>query len=210
MKRSTHPIVLGCLVEGLLAAFFVSFWTPGGDSPMRLIVAILHIPGLLTSRLFNLGNGDEVMPAILVMLGLWILFFYRLRAHLAGPDRQKPITASGLKIIALVTVLGIAAVLLVWRFGPLPRQLKNMAAANQHIQILRPMLDQDARFTNVKLHTYSAAGGSLLLAGELLSDGDLADLKQIVLASKPPVEVVYQVYIFPPELLELRKRTDDD
>jgi len=209
LNRFAHPIVLGCLVEGLLAALLVKFWIPGGDSVIRPIVVVLHFPGLLiSSALFNLGNGDEVIPSILVMLGLWILFFYRLRAYLAGSDRQKPVTARGLQIIAIVTMLGVAAVLLIQRFGPFPSQMARMAQAEQHIQILRPMLQSDARFTNITLHPFTGAGGSLSLSGELLSESDLAELKQIVLASKPPVEVVYRVYVIPPELQDERRKTN--
>ena len=115
---------------------------------------------------------------------------------------KKSLTSRGLQIIAIVTMLGVAAVLLIQRFGPFPRQMENMAAAEQHIQVLRPMLLQDSRFTNIALHVFTGAGGSLSLSGELLSDRDLEDLKQIVETSKPPVEVVYHVTVIPPELLE--------
>ena len=123
---------------------------------------------------------------------------------------KKPVTSRGLQIIAIVTMLGVAAVLLIQRFGPFPRQMENMAAAEQHIQILRPMLQQDPRFTNLSLHVFTGAGGSLSLSGELYSDRDLADLKQIVQTSKPPVEVVYHVFVVPPELLEDWKKSKSE
>ena len=121
---------------------------------------------------------------------------------------KQPVTSKGLQIIAVVAMLGVAAVLLIQQFGPFPRQMRNMAAAEQHIQTLRPMLQQDARFTNIALHPFTGAGGSLSVSGELLSDKDLADLKQIVATSKPPVEIFYRVNVIPPELQdELRKTT---
>src|SRR6185436_18657088 len=123
---------------------------------------------------------------------------------------MKPVTSKGLQIIAIVTMLGVAAVLLIQRFGPFPRQMENMAAAEQHIQVLRPMLQQDPRFTNIALHPFTGAGGSLSLSGELLSDRDLADLKQLVETSKPPMKVVYHVTVIPPELLEDRKKAKSE
>ena len=200
MKRFAHPIIFGSLVEGLSAFFFVRFWGPDGDPAIRLVVMMLHLPGLLiSSAALGLGNGNEVLPSILVMLALWILFFYRLRAHLRGPDRQKPVTSRGLQIIAIVTILGVATVLLIQRFGPFPRQMRNMAAAEQHIQILLPKLHQDARFTNIVLHSYTGSGGSLMVSGELFSESDLQELKTMVEVSKPPVKVVYYVPVYPPE-----------
>ena len=123
---------------------------------------------------------------------------------------KQPITSKGLQIIAIITMLGVAAVLLIQRFGPYPRQMQNIAAAEQHIQILRPMLQQDSRFTNIAVHVFTGAGGSLALSGELYSDRDLADLKEVVQSSKPPVEVVYHVFVVPPELLEDWKKSKSE
>lgn len=121
---------------------------------------------------------------------------------------MKTVTSKGLQIIAIVTMLGVAAVLLIQRFGPFPRQMENMAAARQHIQILRPALQQDSRFTNIVLHPFTGAGGSLLVSGELLSDAALTDLKQVVVTSKPPVEIVYHVYVIPLELQDEIRKTN--
>ena len=122
---------------------------------------------------------------------------------------KQPVTSKGLQIIAVVTMLGVAAVLLIQRFGPYPRQMENMAAAAQHIPILRPLLQKDVRFTNITLSVYSGgANGSLAIDGELPSERDLQDLKQIVELSKPPVEVVYHVLVIPPELQEEMQKTN--
>jgi hypothetical protein len=112
------------------------------------------------------------------------------------------VTSKGLKIIAVLTVLAAVAVwFLVQQFG-YPRQRANMAAADKHIPILLPMLQKDSRFTNITVHTFTGANGSLFIAGELPAESDLRDLKQMVEASKPPVAVVYHVDIIPPELLQ--------
>ena len=121
---------------------------------------------------------------------------------------MKPVTSKGLQIIAIVTMLGVAAVLLIQRFGPFPRQTENIAAAEQHIEVLRPMLQRDPRFSNIVMHSHTAAGGSLLVYGQLFSDEALTDLKQIVVTSKPPVEVVYHVYLVPPELQDQIGKTN--
>jgi hypothetical protein len=121
---------------------------------------------------------------------------------------KQHVTPKGLQIIAVVTMLGVAAVLLIQRFGPYPRQMANMAAAKEHIEILRPMIHQDARFTNIKLYPFTGRGGSLSVSGELLSDRDLADLKEIVERSKPPVQIAYHVGVIPPGLLDELSRTN--
>jgi len=107
-------------------------------------------------------------------------------------------------------MLGIAVVLLIQQFGPFPRQMENMAAAEQHIHILRPMFQQDSRFTNIVLYPFTGAGGSLSISGELLSDKDFADLKQVAGTSKPPVAVVYNVFVVPPELQEEIRKTNSE
>jgi hypothetical protein len=81
--------------------------------------------------------------------------------------------------------------------------MQNMAAAEEHVHVLRPMLQQDPRFTNIALHPFTAAGGSLSVSGELPSELELSDLKQLVASSKPPVQVVYDVRVTPPEVLEM-------
>jgi len=56
---------------------------------------------------------------------------------------KQPVTSKGIKIIAIVTMLGVASVLLIQRFGPYPRQMANMAAAEKHISILLPILRRE-------------------------------------------------------------------
>ena len=116
---------------------------------------------------------------------------------------MKPlVTSQGLRMIELITVLGAAAVVfLVQEYG-FPQQVRNMAAADRHIPFLLPMLQKDSRFTNIIVHTFTGANGSLLVTGELLSEDALRDLKRVVEASKPPVAVLYHVDVIPPELLQ--------
>src|SRR6266404_3464340 len=106
---------------------------------------------------------------------------------------RQPVTSKGLQRIVIITILGVAAVLLIQRFGPFPRQMANIAAAERHIPKLLPMLQKDSRFISIKLHSFTGSDGSLMVSGELFSESDLQDLKKIVEASKPPVAVVYNV-----------------
>jgi hypothetical protein len=112
------------------------------------------------------------------------------------------VTPKGLKKIAFITFVGIIVVAVFKQFVPYTvdkRQLANLAAAEQHTPILRAVLQRDLRFTNVTVYVFTGAGGSLQLHGELLSARDLADLKELVQKTKPPVEVLYDVFVIPPE-----------
>jgi hypothetical protein len=113
---------------------------------------------------------------------------------------MKPyVTTKGLRIIAIVTVIcAIATFVLVELYG-YPSQARNMAAAERHIPILLPLLQKDSRFTNFTVSVFTGQNGSLIIDGQLYSEKDLQDLKKMVDSSSPPVAVVYNVRVYPPE-----------
>jgi hypothetical protein len=90
-----------------------------------------------------------------------------------------------------------------WKYAPLRQQMRNIAAAERHIPALLPVLAKEARFAGVELKAYTALNGSLLANGEVASDADLTELKKIVTASQPPVEVIYKVRVISPEMRKL-------
>jgi len=78
--------------------------------------------------------------------------------------------------------------------------MENMAVAEKHLPILRQIVEKDGRFTNVTAIVSTGDEGCLMIEGELHTDRDLEDLKQLVAASKPPVHTFYQVVVLPIEL----------
>jgi len=83
--------------------------------------------------------------------------------------------------------------------------MANMRAVEQHIPVLRTLLDSDSRFGRIELSTYTGSNGSLMVRGELDSDEALEDLKESVGDSGPPAEVEYSVIVMTPEM---RKRSE--
>ena len=120
---------------------------------------------------------------------------------------KQPVTSKGLRVIVFVIIIGLVIVILTQKFGPYPRQMENMAAAKKHALILLPMIQKDSRFSNITADAFTGgADGSLAIFGELFSDKDLQDLKNIVESSKPPVEVVYFVKVYPAEFRQELER----
>ena len=72
-------------------------------------------------------------------------------------------------------------------------QRQRMVLAADHIKLLQPLLDRDERFRDVDLYPYTARHGTLGVGGEIEGAEALADLREIVLSSEPPVEVVWHV-----------------
>src|ERR1043165_2966926 len=103
------------------------------------------------------------------------------------------ITSKGFRIIAVVVIFSVIAVLLIQRFGPFAEQRKNMAAAEQHISLLRPIFASDQRFTNIVASMNTAEDGCLFIRGELPAEKDLEDLKQRINNTRPPVKVFYRI-----------------
>jgi hypothetical protein len=110
---------------------------------------------------------------------------------------KPPITSKGLQVIAAITMLGVALVLLTQYFGPYPRQLRTLAAMREHLAILRPVIEKDPRFTNVVINPSTAC--KYFITGELESEKDITDLERIIAESRPPVPSIFKVYVLPPE-----------
>jgi len=115
------------------------------------------------------------------------------------------VTFKGLKTIAAITLFGIVAVAIFKHFVPYTidrQQMENMAAAEKHLPLLRQVIGKDVRFTNVTAIVFSGDEGCLMIEGEVHTDRELEDLKQLVVSSKPPVHTLYQVDVMPLELHE--------
>jgi len=99
------------------------------------------------------------------------------------------ITRAGWIRILVITIVGIA----ILPFTPGPRQLWNMHLARIHADKLRLIIGNDPRFHYLRLGTYSGAGGSLMVSADVENDKTKEELKKIVVASSPPVKVVFVI-----------------
>src|SRR5215472_10443050 len=110
---------------------------------------------------------------------------------------MKPlVTAKGLKIIGVITLVGILVVAIYKHFEPYTfdeQRVKNLAAAERHTLLLKPLIEKDRRFTNVSVGPFTGQGGCLEVSGKVESDTDFLDLRHMVESSAPPVAVYYQV-----------------
>jgi hypothetical protein len=92
-----------------------------------------------------------------------------------------------------------------------PEQMSNFDLADRHLLILRPMLQKDLRFSRLRVFTFSGENGSLMIEGDLFSESDLHDLKQLVNSSKPPVKVLYSdTIVISPEERKMIGMTNDE
>ena len=92
--------------------------------------------------------------------------------------------------------LVIIAVLGVWQLftgDTVFRQLRNMKKADQHVPTVRQKLDVLPEFQHLRVAHYTAAGGSLIVYGDVRSEDDVKRVREIVAQTTPPVTVVYQL-----------------
>ena len=109
----------------------------------------------------------------------------------------------GIQITVLLVIIGFSALELSHRVRERlsgAAQLANMAAAGRHLPSLLKLLKHNERFDEIVLKEYSGEGGSILVKGTVKSEEELQSLKATVLASNPPVPVLYRVDIMPVEL----------
>jgi hypothetical protein len=121
---------------------------------------------------------------------------------------SEPITPRGLKKIAAITLVGIVVVMIFKHFVPytFDKQAVNIAAAKQHIPILKPLIENDGRFTNIILSQFTGSGGSLCISGDVFTDKDLSDLKRLVDSSSPPTAIVWEVQVLSQSKRDLLKK----
>lgn len=98
-------------------------------------------------------------------------------------------------ILSILLLLGLAVLFYTMRYGPLPltQQMRNLKAAELHVPALQSRLNQDARFAGLKAGIWTGEGGCLSVHGVLNSETNLPELKKLVMASKPPVGIIYHL-----------------
>jgi hypothetical protein len=108
-------------------------------------------------------------------------------------------TERGLRLIALVTLVGVVVLVFVHFFGPAASQSRNLTAAREHASRLEPEAHRDARFTNIHLGAYTGNGGCLWVVGTIFSEKDSNELRHWIDASRSPVRIKYSITVFPME-----------
>lgn len=115
------------------------------------------------------------------------------RSHPVGATKKR--SARFDAILSILLLLGLAVLFYTMRYGPLPftQQIRNLKAAELHAPALQSRLNQDARYAGLKAGIWPGEGGCLSVHGVLNSEADLPELKKLVMASKPPVGVIYHL-----------------
>ena len=106
---------------------------------------------------------------------------------------QTEVSKPGAALIIGVTIVGIIVVGLCYAYGPAAQQRRNMALARKHCDMLTRQLADDPRFEFVEF-TYTTAE-NMTVQGFVGSEEDLAELKDTVVASDPPIRYAYNVYV---------------
>ena len=91
----------------------------------------------------------------------------------------------------------VVATAIYYPFSPTGRQSRNMSLAHQHIAVLKPMLAADPQFAKVELNVTTAAGGALLVIGQVASQADVDAVHALVDRSHPPCPVAFQLRVLP-------------
>ena len=110
------------------------------------------------------------------------------------------------RVVALL-ILGAALVFLLVRLLPfaadalIPRrsQAENLRLAREFIAAHDSQLHADPRFRKVRLDAGTVRGGCIVVIGSVASPSDSQDLRRMLLAKKPPVELWYQVDVGSPQ-----------
>jgi hypothetical protein len=95
----------------------------------------------------------------------------------------------------LIGLLAIVA-LGVWQGltgDTLYHQMRNMERAREFVPVVRAKLDAYPGFKHIRVVEYTAAGGSLLVSGEVPSDAEIQKVRRIVDRTMPPVAVIYHL-----------------
>ena len=95
-------------------------------------------------------------------------------------------------LIASAIVVGVGSAI-AYHFYAAHALQSNLDQARAHVPVVRAAVADDARFANVKFREFAGEGGSIAADGFVLLEQDLADLKERVEQTDPPVAVVYAV-----------------
>ena len=105
------------------------------------------------------------------------------------------ITRKGLRMILLVTFVGIALVRWAQVAGPHARQMNRLSLARLHADKYQPLIKSDARFKSVRLDAYTGEGGCFMVHGVVATTNDLEELKREIEATEPPVPTQWRVRV---------------
>ena len=106
-------------------------------------------------------------------------------------------TFQGVLILGVVALLAGAAMMLP-RFARDPYaelQTRNLALADKYVRTISPVLQQDPRFRDVRVCTFTGRDGVVVIGGWVASDADVSDLKRIIDQSQPRVGTSFEISV---------------
>jgi len=74
-------------------------------------------------------------------------------------------------------------------------QERHMRKARAHLPVVTQAISARPEFAHVTAGVGTGAGGSILVAGRVVSQSDLESLRQCVASTQPPVTVSYSVSV---------------
>ena len=114
------------------------------------------------------------------------------------PSHQPSAKHVGLPRVIVILLVGIVAIIATW-FSPFGLQKRNLIAAEKHANVIRPLVQADARFQKVKIGTYTGNNGCLWVSGSVSSKVDGDALRTLVAATQPPVKTHFMIFLLHPE-----------
>lgn len=95
--------------------------------------------------------------------------------------------------MGVLAVVVVGACLWAFLFSPASVQRRNMGVAAEHNERLRSRLAGDARFVGIDLGEYTGGDGGGSISGTVNSREDAEALLRIVVESKPPRFILWNV-----------------
>jgi hypothetical protein len=111
--------------------------------------------------------------------------------------------------IALIILLFLGIIGIVWAlyYSPSARQGQNLAIADQFVEgALSPLVEKDEKYKNIQLGHYTGDGGCIWVLGEVQTEKDLIELKQLVKSTNPPLFVKWNVRVWERLVKEYKER----
>ncbi len=93
--------------------------------------------------------------------------------------------------LILAVAFALAALSYLWFGDTFLRQMRYMRMAKAHLPAIEKVVRQHQEFQDVRIGVGTAEGGCVMVVGRVRTEADLQKLKQVVAATKPPVEVIY-------------------
>src|ERR1044072_252759 len=97
----------------------------------------------------------------------------------------------------LIGAAVIVAINIWWcYFSPEGKRRERIAAASQHAKtVVAPLLAKQKRFEDIRVFGWYTEDGNFGVRGGVESEADWKDLEQLILSSRPPIPIRWDVYV---------------